>query len=99
MFKKILKKIKKFFKKKNKNKKKKKKNEEKIIEVIEDDIIVIDIVDSVLDELEFSSLESSISFPLSESLPSSLSFFSIGSLENDIKTMRYNELIDSIELP
>mgnify|MGYP006080095579 CR=1 FL=1 len=93
MFRKILKKIKKFFKKK-KNKKKEE-DEEKIIEteVIEDDMIVIDIVDSVLDELEFSSLESSIS------LPSSLSFFSIGSLENDIKTMRYNELIDSIELP
>ena len=98
MFKKIFKKIKKFFKKKkkkkNKKKNKKKEEEEKIIEteVLEDDIIVIDIVDSVLDELEFSSLESSISLP-------SLSYFSVDEIEDDIKTMRYNELIDSIELP
>ena len=55
-------------------------------------MIVIDIVDSVLDELEFSSLESSISLP-------SLSYFSVDEIEDDIKTMRYNELIDSIELP
>ncbi len=96
MFRKILKKIKKFFKKKKNKKKEKEKeeDEEKIIEteVIEDDMIVIDIVDSVLDELEFSSLESSISLP-------SLSYFSVDEIEDDIKTMRYNELIDSIELP
>ena len=96
MFRKILKKIKKFFKKKKNKKKEKEKEEdkEKIIEteVIEDDMIVIDIVDSVLDELEFSSLESSISLP-------SLSYFSVDEIEDDIKTMRYNELIDSIELP
>ena len=91
MFKKILKKIKKFFKKK-KNKKKEEKKKIIETEVMEDDIIVIDIVDRVLDELEFSSLESSISLP-------SLSFFSVDELEDDIKTMRYNELIDSIELP
>lgn len=91
MFKKILKKIKKFFKKK-KNKKKEEKKKIIETEVMEDDIIVIDIVDRVLDELEFSSLESSISLP-------SLSFFSVDELEDDIKTMRYNQLIDSIELP
>jgi hypothetical protein len=91
MFKKILKKIKKFFKKK-KNKKKEEKKKIIETEVMEDDIIVIDIVDRVLDELEFSSLESSISLP-------SLSFFSVDEIEDDIKTMRYNELIDSIELP
>jgi len=91
MFKKILKKIKKFLKKK-KNKKKEEKKKIIETEVMEDDIIVIDIVDRVLDELEFSSLESSISLP-------SLSFFSVDEIEDDIKTMRYNELIDSIELP
>ena len=94
MFRKILKKKKKFLKKKKNKKKEKEEDEEKIIEteVIEDDMIVIDIVDSVLDELEFSSLESSISLP-------SLSYFSVDEIEDDIKTMRYNELIDSIELP
>jgi hypothetical protein len=95
----MLKKIKKFLKKLFKIKKKKKvKNKLETIqereiteEKVEEDLIEIRLVDEVLDDLYFSSSTYSPS--------SSLSFFSVDEMENDLKIMKYNQLIDSIELP
>lgn len=94
----MFKKIKKFFKKLFKIKKKKKKveinhletiEEKEIIEErVEEDLIEIRFVEEVLNELEFSTSSSQ-----------SLSFFSVDDLNDDIKIERYNQLIDSIELP
>ena len=84
----MFKKIKIFLKKLFKKKKKKIKNE-KIIETIEveEDLVDVKFIDEFLNELEFSS---SIV---------SLSFFSVNEIENDLKILLYNQLIDSIELP
>ena len=86
MFKKIKIFLKKLFKKK---KKKKKIKNEKIIETIEveEDLVDVKFIDEFLNELEFSS---SIV---------SLSFFSVNEIENYLKILLYNQLIDSIELP
>ena len=93
----MLKKIKKFLKKLFKKKKIKIKNKKKIeTRVVEKDIVEVRIIiDEVLNELEFSSLEDE--YELSSTY--SLSFFSVDEMENDLKIMIYNQLIDSIELP
>ena len=93
----MLKKIKKYLKKLLKKKKIKIKNKKKIeTRVVEKDIVEVRIIiDEVLNELEFSSLEDE--YELSSTY--SLSFFSVDEMENDLKIMIYNQLIDSIELP
>ena len=93
----MLKKIKKFLKKLFKKKKIKIKNEKKIeTRIVEKDIVEVRIInDEDLNELEFSSL----SYEYELSSTPSLSFFSVDEMENDLKIMRYNQLIENMELP